>query len=614
MPTGYRGEGKTFSKKLGKWLKKETQKAFDYDSFSEEDRRTWALIISFFRFYPDYFYDMIRSENARYKLELPQRMMLRIWARYRNTYITGGRGITKSYTLQLSKDHDGIFYPGEKIRYVAPAQKQSAKIASDAFKTVEENYPLLASWWNRNSDRPDMFRITTVYGSEFTMYAPRGDNCGAIVGEEIAQEGADGFDIPAFESDVSPTCRLTRKIHGTTDRTHINLKETYISNASSRQNRAYTVYRFNALKDMIHGDKYDGYCLDMPWTVALLCNLRDVAYYKKERKKLTAEAWLREMGVLYTGNGESPVVTDAVLARSKKLMLAEFEHCGDPDAIYIVSHDVSYVDGRKTAKCADVVLKLVESPNVHKRDKFIAKVVFVDNYAPPKTASLQAQKLKDLWRRFCKNGCGATYLLVDAQAYGTEIVENLMKPANDGLPPLCCYEHMMCADIEQPGAIPVIYPMKANARGSLDPDTDMIVYAQAEFEQGNVELLTGSVLDGVEAYKNTHGIKDIFSEAAISQPYKMSELLCQQIANLQLVLSGASLKEKRKSKAIQRDIWSALKYALRLKEKLEKKMLRRKYRAESSWKKIIEEGAASSFGETSGSGGRSSLIGLRKIR
>ena len=486
MPTGYFGEGKTFSRKLGKWVKKETQKAFDYDLLDYEKKRAAALIISFFRYYPDLFYDIIRSPNAKYKIELPQRLFLRVWARYRNVYITGSRGLTKSYTLQLSKDHDGIFFPGEKIRYVAPAQKQSAKIASDAFKTVEENYPLMAAWWNKNADRNDMFRITTPSGSEFTMYAPRGDNCSAIVGEEIAQEGEGGFDIEAFEADVSPTCRLTRKIQGQDDRSHINLKETYITNASTRQNKAYTVYRHNALRDMIHGDKYDGFCMDMSWIAALLCNLRDIAYFKKERKKLTAENWGREMGVRYTGTGENPLRPDEILSRSKRVSVMEEKHCGNANAIYVVSHDVSYADGRKNAKCADVVVKLTPYSTITKRDKYRKQVVFVDNYAPPKSHYLQAQRVKALWMKYCLNGAQATYLCVDAQSNGTTIVEELMKPTTDGTPNLCCYEHIRFQEIEQPHALPIIYPIKASTRGATDADGEMIKYAQTEFEQGNV--------------------------------------------------------------------------------------------------------------------------------
>lgn len=586
MPSGYAGEGKKFDRRIGKWYTPKKESVYNYDRLNQKSA---ALLVSFFRWYPDYLLDILRSPDARYKLELPQRIMLRIQARYRNTYTTGARGLTKTFTLEAGKMIDGLMFPGEIIRYCAPSQKQSAQLASDAYKNLCNDYPILTGMWTRNNDREGMFRITTSYGSQFTMYAPRGDNSSQIVGEEMGQEGVDGFDMDTFEADISPGCRLGRKVHKINDRCHINLKEAYIANACSRENKAFYKYRATALSDMIHGDKYDGYAIDISWIAALLCNIRDIEYYKKEKAKLSPENWMREMCVRYMGNGENPLIPDETLAKSKNLLRAEFEHCGDPNATYVVSHDVSYVDSSRNAKCADVVVKLTRCEDPDKPDKYKAQVVFVDNYAPPVTAALQAQKIKMLWSRYCLNGGETTYLVVDAQAYGTEVVENLMKPSEDGLPPLCCVEHRMFTEIEQQNALPVIYPMKAGTRGATDPDGDMIVYAQREFAQGNVELLTGSAVDGVDAYKKYHGIKDVYYDGKIIKPYKNTELLCQQIANLETKASGLTFKENRKSKAIQRDIWSALKYALRIKERLEKDLTLSTYRQESTWQKRIEQ-------------------------
>lgn len=616
MPNGYAGEGKTFSRKLGKWLTTKKDRAYDYEALTEEQKKSVGLLISFFRFYPDYFYDMVRSPNARYKIELPQRILLRLFARYRNVYCTGARGLTKTYVVMLSKAADGLFYPGEKIRYVAPAQKQSAKLASDAFKTMCENYPFFSIWWNKNNDRDNMFKMSTVYGSEFTMYAPRGDNCSALVGEEMAQEGGlEGFDIDAFENDISPTNRITRRVNGKPDRTHIDLKETYISNAASRQSRAFTTYRSAALKSMVLGDKYDGYCIDIPWEVALLCNIRDIAYYKKERAKSTGEKWLREMCARYTGSIDNPLINDEVLAKSKKNLLMEECHSGDKDAIYIVSHDVSYVDSAHNAKCADVVLKLTKYDILARRDKYRGQVVYVDAYTPPATAYLQAQKLKALWRKYTLDGANATYLVVDAQAYGTNVVEELMKPVNDGMRPLCCVGHSAFNHLEQPNALPVIYPLKAGTKGTKDEDAAMIAYAQLEFEQGYIELLTGNILDGVEQYKLAHGIRDDKADARISLPYKKNEEMCGQIANLQTKAAGLTVREVRKSQSIQRDIWSALKYALRFKQILEDDLKKEIYRRKSSWSDAISgKVAATGAVQTQSAGNKAvqRLLNLRK--
>lgn len=587
MPTGYySGQGKHFNKKLGRWETKKKEQAIDYDTI---DKKAWGLLISFFRFYPDYFLDMIRDKNAPFGLELPQRLMFRIQARYQTTYITGARGITKTFVAVGSKLHDGEFYPGDTTRYYAPSQKQSARLASQAFASLEKCYPILTKCWSVNNDRADMFKITTPYGSEFTMYAPRGDNFSSVVGEEMAQEGEDGFDFNEFEAEVKKGHRLTRLIHGKKDRTRIQLKQNFISNASSRLNKAYTTYRATALKLMVYGDKYDGFCMDISWKSALLCNLRDIAYYKKEKATSSAEVWQREMEVRYTGAGDNPMLADEILSKSRKLKVMENRHCGDDNCIYVVAHDVSYEEGQKNAKCADVVWKCTRYEIPTKRDKFKKQAVWVDSYPPPKTEALQAEKLKNLWARFCKNGAQPTYIVVDARAVGKTVVQELMKPTYDGLPTLCCFEHCAYTDIEQPESLPVIYPLKATRAGGTDDEGQMIRYLQREWEQGNIEILIGNVLDGVEAYKDFHGIKDNYSDGKIAQPYKQTEGWCEEMQNLKVKPTGTSIKEERKSRAKQRDRHSAGKYGLRFISLLEDKLVAEKYKPKSSWAQAIEK-------------------------
>lgn len=610
MPTGYKGEGKTYLKSIGKWVSTEKEKVFDYEKLNT---KSGALLISFYRFYPDYYADLFRSPTARYKLELPQRLIMRSMARYRNVYDTGCRGLTKTYCVVLEKMISGELYPGTIVRYAAPNQKQAAVLATQAFHQIEKDYPFIASHWDLRNDRADMFRITTIYGSEFCMYAPRGDNCSETVAEEIGAEGENAFKMDVYENDILPTCRITRTVNQLPDRTHIDLQHAHISNACSRINRAYSVHRAKTLDAMLHGGKYEGIVLEMSWITALMGNIRDKAYIEDQRKTLSALDWKRELCAIYTGTSENPLIPDDVLSRSRKLMLMEDKHCGDREAIYIVSHDVSYVDSVKNAKCGDVVVKLTKYDSISKRDKFRKQVVYVDAYPPPATAFLQAQKLKKLWMKFCRDDAEATYLVVDAQAYGTEVVEELMKPTTDGTPNLCCYQHMRFAEIEQPNALPIIYPMKATSRGSNDADGDMIAYAQVEFEKGYVELLTSKTLDGVEAYKNLYDIKDVNLDGQIAAPYKQTDELVQEIQNLQTVVSGTTFKEKRKSSSIQRDRWSALKYALRMAQILENLLKKEKYRPKSSWSDAIDN-IDEILTETTGiaGNGRKKLLSMRK--
>ena len=612
MPAYRSGESRTLVKSTGKWVKNKKERAFDYDKIN---KKSWALLISFFRFYPDYLLDLLRAKNAQFGLELIQRVMLRVQARYNNSYITGARGITKTFIVMLSKTTDGVCYPGDSTRYYAPSQKQSAKLASSKFKEIRRNYPILASWWTVKNDREDMFYAVTPYGSEIAMYAPRGDSFSSLVGEEIAQEGSDGFDFEDFEEEVTKGHRDERLVNGKLDRTRVQLKENYISNASSRNNKAYSVYRAAALQAMLYGEKYEGFCMDVSWKTALLNNLRSIAYYKKEKQKTSPEVWKREMEVQYGGSSENPMIPDETLSRSRRLVCMEDRHCGDPNAIYIVSYDVADEDGKNNAKCGLVVGKLTEFTSKDKRDKYKAQIVYADTFAPPKTYYQHAVNLKRIWKDYCMDGGQTTYLVIDAQGgHGKSIIEELMKPTTDGSRPLCCiggYHN----ELEQPNALRVIYPMKAGTKGTTDPDSDMIDYAQNEFEQGNVELLIPRLLDGLEQYKLNNGIKDDYLDSKIVIPYKRTEELIGQIKNLKTKPSGAGNSEVRKAKSVQRDIWSALKYMLRLKQKLEGDLAKEHNKPASGWQKAIEQfasGQASVNIPQPNNSIRAKLLGMRR--
>ena len=608
MPTG-----KTYSKQMGRWIDKDTQQAFDYESINQESS---ALLISFFRWYPDYFLDIIESDNSDYSLELPQRLILRAFARNQKTMITGPRGITKTYCIMLSDMIDGVLSPGEVIRYYAPSLKQGAELAATAFHQIEKNYPALASCWIIKSETKDLFKIITIYGSELAIGAIQGGNCSQLNAEEIGQETDPKFDFNDFESKVLPTNRLTRSVNKMPDPVHINNKIKIITNASSRLNAAYYKYHNNFLQQMISGEMGLALVIDMSWEISVITNIRSISYVEDLRRTMTIDDFLRQMSGTYTGSSDNPIVTDETLSKSRKLLAMEDSHCGDPEVIYIVAHDVSYEDGAKNAKCADTVIKLTKYTQVHKRDKYRKQVVYVDSYAPPATDYHQAMKLKALWRKYCCNSAGTTYLVIDAQAYGKSVIEELMKPTNDGSLPLCCYEHMRYRELEQPHALPVIYPLKAGTRGSHDEDAEMIRYAQIEFEQGNVELLTVNIYDGIEQYKLKHNIKDNFADSRIVIPYKKTDELCQQIQNLRASTAGTTVKEERKSKAVQRDDWSALKYGLRMAQILEGKLKSANYKRKSSWEdEIAKVRSSGSIGvggaPTTIASERNRLLGLR---
>ena len=569
-----RRAGKAWTSSQG-WVSVKPTAERDYTDYEDA---WWAFLIWVFRWYPDKLLDLVRSDEADFaNEEIMQRVMVRAYARKREVAITGTRSLTKTSTKMKYAMVNGLVWPGTQSAYYGPSYKQLAAIGGKTYHQIEHDYPILAKHWRVSAESKDDFKIETDGGSAFYIGAKRGDNIHAATAEEFAQEENPPFDFDEYTTVVLPAVRLRHNVNGEPDPNFVAYKSHSITSAGRKQNHAFQV-RCSVLKAMWRGEK--SFAVDIPWQCVILQQMRPYSWAQKLKEKLTIERWMREMESRYTGADEFPVLSDEVLTDSQRVLVMETEHCcKDPhpkldpeEVIYIVGYDVSYEDSAKNAKCACVVIKLTRQREYLKRDRFLKQLVYIDDWPPPDQSKAQARRLKAIWNRFCYDG-SQTYIAIDSWQYGRGVLEDLMTDLGDGLPPLCVKNHAAYAAAELPGAIPVIYPIKAGGTGVTDPDFEMLKYAQTEFEHHNVELLTLNANEGVEAYKRAHRIRDDDRDYQFAQPYQKCRELSGQIQNLKLVPSGAGMSEKRISKAIQRDSWSATKYALRLAQLIEREEL-----------------------------------------
>ena len=572
------------------WVQDDGTQKRDYDEYCND---SWAFLISFFLWYPDALLDVMRDDGANYKNEeLIQRVMVRAFARYQYVDITGCRSLTKTNTIFKYKLTNGILWPGTKTSYYGPSLRQQAKLAKSAYKEMQDAYPALTKHYNVDSMAKEDFGISTPYRSMLTVNGTRGDNIHSVIAEEYAQEEAPAFDFEEYSTVILFAVRMVHMVQGERDRTYIPYQQHSITSAGRKQNHSYET-RCAHLRAMQRGQS--AFVMDVPWQVVVLSQMRPLEWVEQRKQESTPDKWMREMESRYTGTDQNPIVRDEVLTESRKLMLMEEHHCckdrdnklAAQDVIYIVGYDVSYEDDKKNAKCACVVVKCTKQKEWLKRDKYLKEVVWVDDWPPNGGFMEQAKRLKRVWYRFCCEG-SQTYIAIDSWQYGKGVLQALMMDLGDGLAPLCIYNHASDTEYELENALPVIYPIKAGGPGVTDPDSEIIRNAEIQFENRNVVLLTSNGNAGVEAYKKYHRIKDDNLDYQIYAPYRKTRELVGQIQNLKKVLSGATVSERRISKSIQRDSWSALKYALRFAQHLERQNLQKAER-KSDWWEVLEK-------------------------
>lgn len=572
------------------WVKKKTIADADYDNIGEG----WIYLIAACRWFPDFMLDLFQSDNADYELSFIQRLFVRIGANYQYTDITACRGATKSYCRQGGGYVDGLMWPGETTAVAGPSLRQTAKIASDTHKALENNYPALTALYTVDSDGADRFVVSTPYNSRLSIDNKRGATVYRASAEETAQEEKPCFDEDDFKNVIIPTIRGEYKVKGQRSPAYIYFKQQSITSAGRRQQYAYLRRRSHRWM-MARGES--AYIIDVPYTVMLLEQMRPVAWAENLRNELTGAQWLREVESIYSGSDKNPLIRDEVINEARQLAMMEEHHCckdrdnklKPEDVIYIVGYDVSYRDNKGNAKCAVAVLKCTKQNDYFHRDKYLKQLVWVEDWTPAETPTpiAQAQRLRRIWDRYTYEG-SQSYIAIDSWQYGDGVLAALMGEPVGGARPLCCYRHLEKTELELEGAIPVIYPIRAGGTGVRDPDSDMILNCQMQFEHNNVQLLTSSMNEGVEAYKTFHRIKDDSFNYKISLPYKKTNELVQQMQNLREEPSGQGIREKRISQHIQRDSWSALKYAMRMAQILERANLAKKPQ-KSDWDELLSQ-------------------------
>jgi hypothetical protein len=570
---GVRRGGKVWTAQTG-WVRTQATEERNYSEYCNE---SWALLMSFFRWYPDILLDVFRAENAKYELPLIHRVILRAFARNQFVDVTGSRGLGKTTTNMQYSTIQNILWPGQKTVYTGPSYKQQAALAKAAFDDLTNDYPVIAKQYTIDNEGKDSWSISTRYGSDIGINTSRGRNFHDVTAEEVAQEEKPPFDADAYKTITLYAVRLVHMVNGKRDPTSISYRQRTITSAGRRQSFAFE-NRKNHFQAMMRGQS--AFVVDIPWQVVVLNGIRPIEWALQRKEETTPDKWLREMESVYTGTSQNPIVRDDVLYESRKIAVMEEHHCckdkdcklKPEDVIYVIGYDVSSENNKGNARCAAVVVKLTRQKEFIKRDKYLKQVVYVDDWPPPEAGMMQAKRLKQLWYQFCYEG-SQTYIAIDARSYGRAVVEALMMDLGDGLAPLCTIFHDDYLELEVAGALPVLYTIKAtggqNYWGAKDSDSNMIQYAEMQFENRNVQLLISNRNRGVEEYKKYHRIKDDRMDFDIDRPYRKTEELVGQIQNLKKVPSGTGVQEKRISHRIQRDSWSALKYALRLTERLE---------------------------------------------
>ena len=362
-------------------------------------------------------------------------------------------------------------------------------------------------------------------------------------------------------------------VNGKVDPNEIHKREIYITTAGTKQQFAYEKCN-EIMGDMI--DRKSAFCIGNSYELPVMFERLDEDFIEEKRESPTYSIldFMREYESIYTGSNSDSLVSDEKLRKSRVVKLAEWEHCGDSNADYVLSYDVSRNEGDENAMCALAIIKI-------RRDgqRYIKEVVNMFSLEGQHD-TWQAKFLKEKVREY-----KARILVVDANGIGSGVVDQLVLDLNDGNPPYKVVndDKSQWKKYEHENGIPMVFALKAQNKETKN--SDMINHFMKSFNKIDVGFLvnTHEGIKHVEKKKKKKFIRmESEEQAKIEIPYITTDILCEEIMNLRYKQSGNDTKVERVSRRIQKDKYSALLYGMWWIHLQEKKLLVRRKKADTS--------------------------------
>jgi hypothetical protein len=515
--------------------------------------KDWLKYLALFRAKPDLFLDFIKDPNSTFFLFFYQRIILRIIFQYRITYLVFARGSSKSFLQILALYLKCIFYPRLKLTITSPQKIMSSQIAQQNLEQIWEFFPILKNECKQIRFEKDYTKIVFHNGAILDCVAlsesSRGLRRMGLSIEELVHEK---FDEETLNSVIMPIMANNRKaMNGLEDSNELHKPVCYVTTAGVKQSYAYKRH-MEVLKDMIQGKS--AFIVGASYELACMHELLSMDYIQelKESSNFNVLSFSREYESIWTGSNDNSLINLEDFRKCRTLPTAESK-ATDKNAMYILSYDCARSEGSQNATSALAVFKCIDRGD-GTYQKHCVNLISMEGTHFLK----QSLFLKQMVYKY-----NASALIIDANGIGSAVVDNLVLEI-DEFPPYEVMNDNRFDKYKTNNSIPMVFAIKAQAKETRNSDIHNHFMTCVSNHQ--VKFLVSE-----NEARNT--IKKKGSEELNQEllPFIYTDLLEEELMNLEYSVSGTQTKVKQISKGINKDRFSAIEYGLFYIHLLEKK-------------------------------------------
>ena len=509
----------------------------------KKNQNKWAAVVSYFRWYPDLFWDMITPKTGSIRLDADQRVFLRAMARFPTGYYTFPRAYGKTLLEVMNLFHTAIFFPRIKLAITAQTKGKAMELLREKYNDLLAFYPLLkeeiyAAHFNL-SETAIEFKNGSVIDVLPNTQSAKGSrrHRGSIEEDNLVDENIYNDAVrPVFDDP-----RKTIGAHPTVDPNENNSAVSSYTTAGYRGSDAWA----RCVKHYVEMiDLKGSLCIGASWRLAAI-NGRGKRV--SEILKSRSNPILFDMNYMshWSGCGQEGLVSMKKLMDCRNLKNAETK--GNINFEYILSVDVAR--SNKDGNCQTIisVLKIIRYKSGRIKE---VQVVNIHSIEGKLNFTGQAIEVKRLDKAF-----NAVAIVIDFNGLGKGLQEELCKEQIDPLTneSLGCYG---CINDDQ------IEPEIANSPKKV------FLYLAQSFDQESIPVFMDFVetekLNLLEKREDNRFDTDNpteFKEKVL--PYMQTDFFVEEVANLKLrTLNNGRLTVEQSARSVPKDRFSSIQYGL----------------------------------------------------
>lgn len=435
-------------------------------------------------------------------------------------------------------------FPSIELFLCAPTAKQAASITKKNVEAIWSHFPLLKAEIAKEEFQKDYTRLIFKNGSQLEVIqvaqSSRGTRAHGGSIEEIVDEH---MKKDMLNEVVIPTMANDRRVstYGV-DKSEVRKSVAIVTTCGTRQSFAYEKL-MEVAGEMARGE--NSYILGCGFELPVMHEQLELDFINGLKRKDTFNplSFAREYESVWTGSSDKSLVPYDVLNECRILEKYE-DKINSKKAMYVLSYDVARSEGRANANSALVVIKCIPLGN-GTYSKHVVNIFSFEGTHFLEQAKFLKKKV---------NEYKASVLIVDSNGLGKGLIDYLVTEVCDN-PPYSVINDSRYDSFKTSNSIPMLYALNSSSKENKASDIHNLFINSIANKK--VKFLT---TESQAKTKSNINDSEKLSEEMI--PFIMTDLLVDEIMNLEYKQTGNDTQVKQISNAIPKDKFSALEYGL----------------------------------------------------